>query len=898
MTFGRYNRIDTIDKLIALDKFLMRGDKPKFELMAVDTETNGLQLYKTTIVGVSISVSRDKGFYIPLLDWEPDKSSLKKKKIDKVEYQVYTDGNLKCVWSDKRYPEFVTPKEYDVPEIVVDFLKRWLLGDGINLILHNAPFDCNHMWINFGFDIADKILCDTGLLSHVLNENSLNGLKETAEEWKEELGINPHASAKMEQKELGLTVIHNGGAFKVKGTKHVWRAEPNAMAKYACQDTMLTFGLFEVGMEKYLEEYGEEMLPWFFEDEVMPLCREVVIPMKRQGVYIDVPYFQKLKEETHQRMNDLEDQFIEAITPHLDGFSKGKSLDEEVSQQRLVKKIIELEGLEIPKKLDKKTGKYKETIAKGEVKKVYQENPHWIWGYILGEDEIKYNAQKLRKIKEELYYESTGSRYRFKVGSDYHLRWLFCEKLGIDPRSLPQTDSATKENPIPSMKAEYLEEFMLPKFPWVKLLLTYRKLAKLYGTYITPAVELNIDGWLYMDMKQNGTISGRFSCSGGFNLQTLPSVDKEMEALESCAKCGAEGDDIKHVQEIEILTDVHCKKCKHVTHDVVRSSAIKKGFIAPPGMKIVNADFSSLEPRCFAYMSGDEKLKQVYKDNLDLYSKIYCDMMREEYRDLKKSGEKSKRNLIKPVVLGIPYGARDPQVANLMGLRVMKKFKDKATGKMKKVEVLDVEKGREYRSLYLNTYEDLAKYMVDMETKCITEGRVKSLVGRIRHFQYAPFIYELISAYDLDVETFLDLPSKALDKPNTEVGLDKDGLEVFCERFNFKYADVAEKGFWGYIRALFKNEFNNAKNVPIQALAGHICNRAMLETTRFYRKHGVKAIIVLQVHDEITAYAAENEIDPAVNYMKIGMEKNKYAKLLDIPMIAEPVVADNLKEAK
>lgn len=890
MKFGRHNRIDTVEKIVALDYYLMNGDKPRFELIALDTETNGLHLHKTTIVGISLAINRTQGFYLPLLDWIPDKTSVKNRKIEGIQYKVYEHGHLECVWTGKIYPEFVTPKDYEAPEFLAPLLKRWF--GNVNLVLHNAPFDICHLDINFEVDLASQVFCDTALLSHVLNENSPNGLKETSEEWKEELGINPHASAKQEQNELGITVIHNGGVFKPK-TKHVWRANPREMAKYACQDAMLTFGLFEVGMEKYVQEYGDEMLPWFFDEEVMPLCREVVIPMKRQGVYIDVPYFEKLKAETHSKMLELEDRFIEAITPKLKGFPKGQSIEEAVSNQRLIKKIIELEGLEIPKKLDKKTGKWKETIAKGEVKKVYQQNPHWIWGYILGEDEIKYHPNKLKKIKEELYEEVTGHRYRFNLGSDFHLRWLFCEALGTDPKSLPQTDSATKDNPIPSMKAEVLEEHFLGKYPWVKDLLIYKKLHKLYGTYICPAVELNIDGWLYMDMKQNGTISGRFSCSGGFNLQTLPRVDDEMAALESCSKCGAEGEDIKILQEIEIIADRECKKCKHVEYGIVRSSAIKKGFIAPPGMKIVNADFSSLEPRCFAFMSGDEKLKQVYKDNLDLYSKIYCDMMEEPYRDLKKSGEKDKRNLIKPVVLGIPYGARDPQVANLMGLKTTITTK---SGEEK--EVLDVEKGAEYRTLYLETYEDLHKYMLDMESQCISQGWIKSLVGRRRHFQYAPFIYDLITAYDISVDAFLDMSYKSLEKPTCECGLDSEGLKIFAEAFRIKWADLADKGFWAYVRGLFKNEYNNAKNWPIQTLAGHIANRSMLETARFYRKHGLNAIIVLQVHDEITAYAALKDLDPAVKYLKLGMEENRYAKLIDIPMIADPIVADNLKEAK
>lgn len=884
MKFQKYNRIDTIEKLEALDAYLMDRDTPKFKLMAMDTETNGLHIKKATVVGFSLSVDRHQGFYIPLLDWVPIEESLKSRKIKKVQYESYMDGYLECPWDGKRYPEFVTPKEFRPHPVILHFAKRWF--SNVNLIETNGPFDTNMILENWGIDFSEQLFVDTALLSHILNENSPNGLKETAAEWKDELGFNPHAAANVEQQELGESVIRNGGTYNAR-TKHVWRASKDVMCKYACADTFLTYGVYEVGMQKFIQEFGPEMLPWFFEEEVMPLCKEVVIPMKRHGVYIDVPYFTNLQKETSAKLLELEDKIISIIAPHLEDFSIGKSMDEAVSNQKLVKKIIELEGLAVPKKFDKKSNTWKESLAKAVVQKEYQEEPHWIWGYILGEDEIKYSDKKLRDIKNELYQDELGRRYRFNIGSDAHLRWLFCDKLGMSKTDLPQTDSATKANPIPSMKAEVLKDHMLGKFEWVKDLLVFKKLRKLQSTYINPAVELNIDGWLYMDWKQNGTISGRFSCSGGFNLQTLPRV----EEIDRCPSCDSEEIHVEH--PVTLLADLHCKACNHNEMGIICSSAIKRGFIAPPGYKIVNADFESLEPKCFAYVSGDDKLKDVYRKGLDLYSKVYCDMMQEEYRSLKKTGETDKRNMIKPVVLGIPYGARDPQVANLMGLR--KTYTDKQ-GVEK--ETLDVEKGAHYRKLYLSTYENLAQYMKDQELKCVSKGYVQSLVGRRRHFQYAPFIYELIGAYGVDVDSFLDMKYNDLEKPETTIGLDKKGLEVFAKRFKMKYADIAEKGFWTYVRGLFKNEYNNAKNWPIQTLAGHMANRGMVETTRRAKEVAPGFILVIQVHDEIGGYAPLDQVDKAAECLKLGMEENKYAKMIDIPMVADPMIADNLMEAK
>ena len=699
------------------------------------------------------------------------------------------------------YPESITPELYNPPKFIVDYLRKWTVGK--NLIMHNAPFDVNQIYINYGIDLAPYVFMDTSLLSHIINENSPNALKRIAEEWRDELGINPHVLANQEQKELNGSILLNGG----KGG-HVWRANPKYLAKYACADTFLTFGVYEVGMKKFIEEFGEEGLQWLLEDEVMPLCREVVIPMKRRGVYIDAPYFDKVLKETSKMMLDLEDSIIEEITPLLDTFNLGVSLDEAVSRQRLVKAVVAREGLELP--LHKKTGK--STMSKTDIKRAYQYDPHWVWGWMLGEDELKYSDDELLKLKKELYIVSTGKRHRFNIGSDAHLRWLFINKLKMNSDDLPKT-----ENGMPSVKAEVLEEYMLKDYPWVIKLLTWKKLRKLNNTYVSPAVELNINGYLYMDFRQNGTTSGRFSCSGGFNLQTLPRI----EELDKCSKCGS--DNITIDKPIELLANVKCSDCSHVEEMVLCPSAIKAGFIAPPGYKIVNADFSSLEPRCFAFVSGDSKLKEVYWDNLDLYSKVYCDMEGIPYKDLKKAGMKKERNDIKPVALGIPYGARGPQVANLMNLRLGDR--------------LDVQKGWDKLNLYLDTYADLRKYMDARELDAIHKGEVRSLIGRKRHFKFTQYMYWVISAAGITVNEFLDMPRKKLAKINVLPGLGRNQLEDFAKKYKIAWETLEDKDYWAMVRGLFKGEMNNAKNFPIQSLAGHITNKSMLDVTRLFKQH-------------------------------------------------------------
>lgn len=927
MNWGKYNLINTPELIGAVDKFLVdQHGRPLHPVTSFDTETNGLQYYKTSVIGFSFSVDRYKGFYVPLLVWQPDPKSKKMRTKDKVKMEVFTDGKLLNPWTGKLHDEFVKPSDVDFPDWVPAILQRWF--GNTQLFMWNAPFDINHTFINFGVDLKNNLVADGGLLVHVANENESVGLKESAIVYQKQLGINPWAMADQEKKELKGSIILNGG-----DSREVWRADLEPQMKYACADTFLTHGLVEVVLQEIANERKEQypqIEKWIFDDEVMPVCKEVVIDMKRRGVYIDVPHFQKLYDQNAKKLMELEDLFMKEIEPFLDTFDKGKSIDEAVSHQRLVKRIIDMEGLSIPQVLDKKTGEMKDSIAKAAVKKAYEANPHWIWGYLLDQDEIKYSAEKIKEIKQKLYEEVEERRYRFNVGSNAHLIWLFFDKLGENRRKFPKTDGSSTEDWTPSIDADNIKEHLLPKYPWVQYLLKYKKIQKILSTYVAPALELQIDGWLYMDMKQNGTTSGRFSCSGGYNLQTLPRVDDELEALEACDKCNSKNVEID--EYIECMANRKCKDCGHIEYDIPRPSAIKKGFIAPPGYKIINADYSSLEPRCFAYMSGEDKIKAVYKDGLDLYSKVYCDMFDpigqysanpKDKNFLKKAYPKGRKD-VKPLVLGIPYGAGDAQCANMIGATIRS---DKPNEHGIYEERPDMNKGKEIRDKYLATYPKLQGYMSLQEYMAVEYGFVEAKYGRRRHFEWAKKIgdfFDTVTSHNgLHIEKmdkinyFLKTAKSRLNGLTATVKDQMTGNVVFflgeehlvqlTEILGMSFSvdkygkdGVKQKGGWAYIRSLLKADLNNAKNHPIQGLAGHITNMGMLTTQRTFRNNGLDAWVALQVHDEITCYARTDHAEAAKEALQKGMEENIFTLPLreDVAMIAEPVICDNLKDSK
>jgi DNA polymerase I-like protein with 3'-5' exonuclease and polymerase domains len=891
MDFGKYNIIDTPEKLEQLDKFLFDGDIPKFDILSIDTETNGLAHYRDVIIGFSISTDENSGFYIPLLAWLPEENSIKLRTFDKIKINSYMDGELVDLWREKCHPENITQQTYEAPEIIKKYAKKWFTS-GSQLILHNALFDATMIWANFGFDISEYIFCDTMLLHHVIDENSSHGLKEIAIQYSDKLGFNADAEADAERTELGASILKNGGTYNTR-TKHIWRGDFEYLGKYAISDTFLTYKLFQYLMQLL----DPKLYSWFFYEEVMPLCKEVLIPMKLKGVPIDVDYFKNLQTEIAKELDTIEDLFIEELNIRnlLEDFDLAKSFEEEVPKKSYIEKIIQLENLEYPTILQK--GEQKQSLAKKALENAKIKNPHWLWDYLTGDDEIKYSEQKQQDILTDLYYKRTGRRHRFNIRSDEHLRWLFCTKLGHARNKLPQTESATPTNPIPSMKAEVLQDVFLKKYKWIDLILKYKKIYKLWSTYINGILEREYKGVLYPSFLQHGTTSGRFAARDP-NLQNLPRA----ENVDICEKC--ESTKIKVNKVCSAIADVQCLQCGHIQKDVILSSIIKRGFIAPKGYRLINADFSALEAKIFSFMSGSPKLKKLWEKGEDLYSRVYIDVFKEtqysanpkDSNYLKTQNPKA-RNQIKPVVLGVTYGAKEGQVANIMNL--LTKAKVLHNGKYIEMEVLDYAKGAKIIRDYLNAYPELRDYMMLRELEAINRGWVETIIGRRRNFKYAPYIDKLLKTSQFTMDDFLALNKKQLEKQFIDKDLTKAELYQFVEYFGIESWKVTKSEFtWYTVKNLLKHDLDNAKNFPIQGLAAHITNRAMIEIARLLKSKGINAYLTLQVHDEITGIVEENQATQAEDVWREGMENNIYSQKLDIKMEAKPIICDTLDKAK
>ncbi len=713
--------LDSFEDLKNLVKY---ANDNKFEFVSLDTETDNISEHLAKLYGIGFYFGGDDAFYVPVR-WQN-------------ESLAFADG------------------------VIIELLKR--LTNNRKVITHNGLYDILVIENNYGLNLTDRLYHDTILSKHVIDEERPFGLKETALKY-----LGPWANKAQEA--LYENIKKNGGKTTKESTE-MFKADTEVLAEYCCFDVILTFLLFKIFDAKMKEDGLDK---FFYEDEVMPLYKEVTIDMKRRGFPVDVPYFQKLKLDIEAEINSIEVSIMKEIEP----------LVVEFEIKEVLKKV----------KLTSRSGLGKHLISLGY-------NVDAINLAILDPKELV--NVPYEEIKT-FYKSKNGLEHIFNLNSTHHLSWLFFEKLGIESKE--KTESGA-----PKLDASIIEE-LAGEHPFADNIIEYKKLQKLLSTYIEGILSREIDGSIYASFLQFGTTSGRYSCTNP-NLQNLPRVKDDEAELSPLV--------LKYV------------------------NAIKRGLIAGEGNKIVNADFSQLEPCCFAAVSGDKLLQQVFVDKQDLYSAIAIQVegLQGIYSANKKAANYLKnhkpelRQKFKAIALGIVYGAEEYRVASLLEC--------------------EVNEARDIIFNYLKAYPGLKNYMMSCDVSVIRRGEVVSKFGRKRHLMEAKAIYS------------------------------KYGDQLLDRRW-------AKKNNLSETRWKLKNMLNLAKNHPIQGLASHIVNRSMIAVMREFKLQNIEGYIAASVHDEICCIVRQDQAELASKIVKGCMENTVK---IEVPLVAEPLIANNWADAK
>lgn len=263
-------------------------------------------------------------------------------------------------------------------------------------------------------------------------------------------------------------------------------------------------------------------------------------------------------------------------------------------------------------------------------------------------------AERLTALEAQVHQEAGEE---FNLASTKQLQEILFEKLG-----LPVIAKTPKG--APSTNEEVLEELAQLGHLVPKLLMEHRGLAKLKSTYTDklPQMINSKTGRVHTSYHQAVTTTGRLSSSDP-NLQNIP----------------------------------------------IRNEAgrrIRQAFIPREGFKIVAADYSQIELRIMAHLSGDKGLTTAFSEGKDIHRATAAEIFGISLEEVTSE----QRRSAKAINFGLIYGMSSFGLSNQLGI-----------GR---------KEAQQYMDLYFQRYPAVQTFMTDIQAKAKADGYVETLFGR------------------------------------------------------------------------------------------------------------------------------------------------------------------------
>lgn len=278
-------------------------------------------------------------------------------------------------------------------------------------------------------------------------------------------------------------------------------------------------------------------------------------------------------------------------------------------------------------------------------------------GILVKAEELKIYADQLQIRIEELeqkIWEQAGEQ--FNINSPKQLGIILFEKMGMPGGKKTKTGYSTA--------ADVLDK-LAPKYPFVADILEYRQLTKLKSTYADGLTAyIQKDGRIHSTFNQTITATGRISSTEP-NLQNIP-VRMELGRM------------------------------------------IRKVFVPKPGFVFLDADYSQIELRVLAHMSGDEMLIQAYREAQDIHRMTASQVFHIPFDQVTPL----QRRNAKAVNFGIVYGISSFGLSQ--DLSITRK------------------EAAEYIEKYFETYPKIKGYLDGEVEKAKKDGYVSTMFGRRR----------------------------------------------------------------------------------------------------------------------------------------------------------------------
>ena len=384
-------------------------------------------------------------------------------------------------------------------------------------------------------------------------------------------------------------------------------------------------------------------------------------------------------------------------------------------------------------------------------------------GVLLDREKLEAQSHELGKSMLALEQKAyTAAGQPFNLNSPKQIQEILFERQGLPvKKKTPSGQPSTDEDVL----AELAQDYPLPK-----LLLEYRALAKLKSTYTDklPKMAQPETGRVHTTYSQAVAVTGRLA-SNDPNLQNIPVRTAE-------------------------------------------GRRIREAFIAPLGWKLLSADYSQIELRIMAHLSGDEGLRHAFAHGHDVHRATAAEVFG---LPLEKVSDDERRTA-KTINFGLIYGMSSFGLAQNLGI-------ERPTAQA-------------YIDSYFSRYPGVKRYMDATREQARKTGYVETLFGRR-----------------------LWLPEMKSGNPARRQGAERAAI-----------------------------------NAPMQGTAADLIKLAMVSVQHWLHRDGLRARLVMQVHDELVLEVPAEEVDTVTEGVRIRMQD---VAPLDVPLIVDVGVGENWDQA-
>ena len=262
---------------------------------------------------------------------------------------------------------------------------------------------------------------------------------------------------------------------------------------------------------------------------------------------------------------------------------------------------------------------------------------------------------ELMKLEQEAY---AAAGQPFNLNSPKQLQEILFDKMGIPTKGLKKTAKGGIST------NEAVLEQLAPDYPLPKIILQNRSLAKLKSTYTDKLPEMISpkDGRVHTTYAQAVAITGRLA-SNNPNLQNIPIRTAE-------------------------------------------GRRVRRAFTAPQGSVIVSADYSQIELRIMAHLSGDKTLIAAFQNGEDVHRRTAAEV----FGIAPENVSSEQRRYAKTINFGLIYGMGQYGLAKSLGI--------------------DNLSAKTFIDRYFARYPGVAEYMQRTKEQAAAQGFVETLFGR------------------------------------------------------------------------------------------------------------------------------------------------------------------------